>query len=82
MEVYSVEIIDPKAKELLQDMADKELIVLKPTSIPVKSKPLSEEELAQARARIMRGSPSLDVDEMVAHIRETRDRRLPFRDDE
>lgn len=44
---------------------------------------LSEAERADARERIMRGgSQTLNVEEMVAYVQETRDRKLPFRDNE
>ncbi len=44
---------------------------------------LSEVERDAARERIMRGgSQTLDVEEMVAYVQETRERSLPFRDGE
>lgn len=44
---------------------------------------LSEQERAEARERIMRGSPNMDLDAMLEHLRESReDRKMPFRDDE
>ena len=43
---------------------------------------LSEEERVKARERIMRGgSQTLDVEEMAAYVRETRERKLPFRNE-
>ncbi|TAE31495.1 MAG: hypothetical protein EAZ91_07895 [Cytophagales bacterium] len=43
---------------------------------------LTEAEQATARERIMRGgSQTLDVEEMIAYVKETRDRKLPFRDE-
>ena len=48
-----------------------------------KKQVISEEERAKARERVMRGSPNMDVDAMLEHLRESRqDRKLPFRDDE
>lgn len=47
-----------------------------------KKQMLSEEERAKARERIMRGgSQTLDVDEMITYVKETRERKLPFRDE-
>lgn len=44
---------------------------------------LTEAERAAARERIMRGgSQTLDVEEMIAYVKETRDRKLPFRDED
>lgn len=43
---------------------------------------ISEQERAKARERIMRGgSQTLDVEEMVAYVKETRERKLPYRDE-
>ncbi|GAB3557865.1 hypothetical protein [Spirosoma fluminis] len=53
METYSVEILNPKATKLLQDLADLELITIKPTGPSVNT--VNEEERAKARERIMRG---------------------------
>lgn len=58
------------------------LLLLNREHIPhrVQKTPVLTEE---ARERIMRGgSQTLDVEEMVAYVKETRDRKLPFRDDE
>ncbi|GAB3494228.1 hypothetical protein GCM10027341_10100 [Spirosoma knui] len=80
METYSVEILHPKATKLLQDLADLELIIFKPTGPSVNM--ADEEERAKARERIMRGgSQTLDVEEMLAHVKETRERKLPFWDE-
>ena len=47
-----------------------------------KKQVIPDEERAKARERIMRGgSQTLDVDEMVAYVQETRERKLPFRDE-
>lgn len=44
---------------------------------------LTEEERAEAREAVMRGSPNMDLDAMLEHLRESRqDRKLPFRDEE
>ncbi|MBO0936552.1 hypothetical protein J2I47_08360 [Fibrella sp. HMF5335] len=44
---------------------------------------LSDEERAAARERIMRGAPTLNVDEMLEWLKESKkDRKLPFRDDD
>ena len=44
---------------------------------------ITEEERAEARERIMKGSPSLDVDAMLEWLKESKqDRKLSFRDDE
>lgn len=50
----------------------------------VHKKPVkSEQERAEARERIMRGSPNMDLDAMPEHLRESReDGKMPFRDDE
>ncbi len=48
-----------------------------------KKQVISEKERTEARERIMRGgSQTLNVEEMVAYVKETRERKLPFRDDE
>lgn len=78
METYSVEIRNPKAVRLLEDLADMDLIVLK----PIKGSVVSEEERARAREAVLRGSPNMDLDAMLEHLRESRqDRKLPFRDE-
>ena len=42
-----------------------------------------EKEKDKAREAVMRGSPNMDLDAMLEHLRESRqDRKLPFRDDE
>ena len=48
----------------------------------IKPKPMTAEERAEAHARIMRGAPTLDLEAMLEHLRESRqDRPLPFRDE-
>ncbi|QJD80952.1 hypothetical protein [Spirosoma rhododendri] len=86
MDTYVVDIINPKALRLLEDLADMKLIDLKKTESPANQVPvnqLSDEEIALARERVMRGSPGIDLDGLLAHLRESRqDRKLPFRDEE
>lgn len=66
--------------------ANRILSLLNREHIPhqVHKKPLiSEQERAEARERVMRGSPNMDLDAMLEHLRESReDRKMPFRDDE
>lgn len=79
MLTYSVEILNPKAVKLLEDLADLDLITINPRTTLAKQAPLSDEERAKAHERIMRGgSQTLDVDEMIAYIKE--DRPMPFRE--
>lgn len=65
--------------------ANRVLSLLNREHIPyrVHKKPLiSEQERAEARERIMRGgSQTLDVEEMVAYVNQTRERELPYRDE-
>ncbi len=65
--------------------ANRILSLLNREHIPhqVYKKPLSsEQERAQARERIMRGgSQTLDVEEMVAYVNGTPERKLPYRDE-
>ena len=83
METYSVEILNPKAIRLLEDLADLDLIAIKPRPAVERQPILSEAERAEAREQIMRGSPTLDLNAMLEHLRESReDRKMPFRDDE
>lgn len=80
MDTYTVDILNPKALRLLEDLADMNLIELKKTGSSDNS--LSDEEKALARERVMRGgSQTLDVEAMVAYVNETRERPLPFRED-
>lgn len=47
----------------------------------VKTKLLSEQQKTAAREAVMQGSPDMDLDAMLAHLRDSRtDRPLPFRD--
>ncbi len=79
MDTYTVDILNPKALRLLEDLADMKLIDLKKAGSSGDA--LSDEEKALARERVLRGSPDMDVEGMLAHIRESRqDRELPFRD--
>ena len=86
METYSVQILNPKVIRLLQDLADLELITLRQetiTSTVADRLDVIDDEATKARERIMRGgSQTLDVEEMVAYVKEMRERKLPFRDDE
>lgn len=83
MEIYSVEILNPKAVRLLEDLADLDLIAIKPETPAPKLAVLTEEQRAEARERVMRGAPTLDVDAMLEWLKESRkDRKLPFHDDE
>lgn len=82
METYSVEIVNPKAVKLLQDLADMELIVLRPIA-SLSGQMKEDEERTRARESVMRGSPSINVKAMLEHLRDSRhDRKLPFREDE
>lgn len=77
MDTYTVDILNPKALRLLEDLADMKLIDLKKVGA------LSEEDKVLARERVMRGSPNMDINEIITHLQESRqDRRLPFRDEE
>lgn len=83
MTMYSVQIVDPKAIQLLEDMADSGLIKLQPKTPVAYQKPMTDSERKAAHERVMRGSPSLNVDEMLAWLEESKkDRKLPFRDEE
>ena len=81
-----MQILNPKAVRLLQDLADLELITLRQDVVTANASDrldAIDDEKAKARERIMRGgSQTLDVEEMVAYVKETRERKLPFRDDE
>ncbi|MFD2574496.1 hypothetical protein ACFSUS_27925 [Spirosoma soli] len=80
METYSVEILNPKATKLLQDLADLELIRIEPTGSLANV--VNDEEETKARAAILRGSPDMNLEAMLEHLRESRqDRKLPFRDE-
>lgn len=83
MTMYSVEILNPKAIRLLEDLADLDLIKLQPKTPVIQKKPISDEERAVLRERIMQGAPSLNVDEMIDWLNESKkDRPLPFRAEE
>ncbi len=80
MDTYTVDILNPKALRVLEDLADMKLIDLKKAGSSGDA--LSDEERALARERVLRGgSQTLDVDEMIAYVNETRERSLPFRED-
>jgi hypothetical protein len=81
MSTYSVHVLNPKAVKLLEDLADLGIIKLEPKTALVPKKPMTEAELAAARARVMQGAPTLNVDEMIAWLNESKeDRKLPFRE--
>ncbi len=86
METYSVQIVNPKAIRLLQDLADMELITIRrevDTANATDRLDAIDDEKAKAREAVMRGSPNMNLDAMLEHLRESRqDRKLPFRDDE
>ena len=47
------------------------------------TRPITDEERAAVRERIMRGAPTLNVDEMLEWVNESKkDRPMPFRDEE
>ena len=81
METYLVQIVNPKAVRLLEDLADMELIALQPRPPLAEKKPLTEAERQEARERVMRGgSQTLDVEAMIAYNKQ--DRPMPFQDNE
>ena len=86
MDTYSVQMVNPKAIRLLQDLADMELITIRrevDTASATDRLDAIEKEKAKAREAVMRGSPNLDVDAMLEWLKESKkDRKLPFRDDE
>lgn len=86
MDTYSVQMVNPKAIRLLQDLADMELITIRrevDTASATDRLDAIEEEKAKAREAVMRGSPNLDVDAMLEWLKESKkDRKLPFRDDD
>lgn len=65
--------------------ADRVLSLLDRERVPhrVQKQPgISEEERVGARERIMRGAPTLNIDEMLKWLEESKkDRKLPFRDE-
>ncbi|AQG80995.1 hypothetical protein [Spirosoma montaniterrae] len=78
METYSVEILNPKAIRLLEDLADLQLIAIELRTV----NNLTDEDAVQARNAVLRGSPNMDLDAMLEHLQESRqDRKLPFRDE-
>lgn len=86
METYTVQILNPKAVRLLQDLADLELITLRQDVVTANASDrldAIDDEKAKAREVVMRGAPTLNVDEMLEWLKESKkDRKLPFRDDE
>jgi hypothetical protein len=83
METYMIEILNPKAVRLLEDLADLQLLTFRSNSVLVSQPTVTDTEKAKAREAVMRGSPNMDLDRMLEHLRESReDRKLPFRDGE
>lgn len=83
MQTYMIEILNPKAVRLLEDLADLQLLTFRPNSASATQPTLTDIEKAKAHEAVMRGSPNMDLDRMLEHLRESRqDRKLPFRDDE
>lgn len=81
METYSVQILNPKAIRLLEDLADLELIALQPRTPLAKQKSLTDKERVEDQEQIMRGgSQTLDVEALIAYNKQ--DRPMPFRDNE
>jgi hypothetical protein len=75
--------LNPKAVRLLEDLADLQLLTFRPNSASANQPTLTDIEKAKAHEAVMRGSPNMDLDRMLEHLRESRqDRKLPFRDDE
>lgn len=82
MTKLSVEILNPKALRLLEDLADLQLIALEPRTPLARPRSMTDAEKAQAMAAVMNGSPDMDLDAILEHLRESReDRVLPFRDE-
>jgi hypothetical protein len=82
MTKLSVEILNPKALRLLEDLADLQLIAIQPRTPLARQKPMTDVEKIQAREALMKGSPDMNLDAMLEHLRESReDRKLPFRDE-
>ena len=82
MRTYSVDILNPKAVRLLEDLADLKLISLRQL-VPATSEVTDNERKQKAREAVLNGSPDMNLDAMLAYVRESRqDRKLPFRDDE
>lgn len=74
-----IDIHDEQEAARILSLLDREHIPHRVQKTPV----ITEEERAEARERVMRGSPSLDVDAMLEWLKESKkDRKLPFRDDE
>ena len=74
-----IDIQDEQEAARVLSLLDREHIPHQVQKKPV----LTEEERAKAREAVMRGSPNMDLEAMLEHLRESRqDRKLPFRDDE
>lgn len=74
-----IDIQDEQEAARILSLLDREHIPHRVQKKPV----LTEEERAKAREAVMRGSPNMDLEAMLEHLRESRqDRKLPFRDDE
>ncbi len=69
MDTYEVEIIEPKAKRLLDDLAELKLITFRPSA--------AAERFAQLREKIRkRGENALTLDEIIAEVESVRAERL------
>ena len=74
-----IDIDDEQEAARILSLLNREHIPHRVQKMPV----ITEEERAEARERVMKGSPTLDVDAMLEWLRESKkDRKLPFRNDE
>jgi hypothetical protein len=81
MAMYPVQVLNPKAVKLLEDLADMGVIRLEPKTAVTPKQPITGEELAAARTIVMRGAPTLDVDKMIAWLNGSKEySKLPFRE--
>jgi len=81
MEAYTVGLVNPKARRLLEDLADLNLITLTPAMIPTAQSSLTSADRAIALAQVMQGgSQTLDVEALIAANKE--DRPMPLRGNE
>ncbi|MEZ0487332.1 hypothetical protein [Fibrella aquatica] len=81
MEAYTVGLVNPKAKQLLEDLADLNLITLMPAMVSTVKSSLSPDDREIALTRVMQGgSQTLDVEAMIAANKE--ERPMPLRGDE
>ncbi|MBO0951758.1 hypothetical protein [Fibrella forsythiae] len=82
MTVLSVQILNPKALRLLEDMADLQLIALQPHTPLARQRPMTDEAKIAAQTAISKGSPNMDLYRVLDHISKSRkDRSLPFQDE-